>query len=253
MVPLESPSGKCTRLPSPHGTQPSRSDIDRTCPLQNDSAANASTNTSGPAPASHYPVDASPSDLPDNLTALSRSFPLTSTAPALALIDLQELMEEYLPPWPRAQQLCALYLEQAPWFFGAVTERQLNEEVLPLFYEEAADEVRARIHMGATAGSSGPGKLGNSAEAFHLPTANTQPTAHDLALIFVVFCFGALTDPTLPPAPHNVEATRYYQLTRASLSLEPVLDRSPSMTTVQTLSLMGIYQVRTLNLYVLRY
>ena len=158
-------------------------------------------------------------------------------------------MQNYLPSWQRAAQLRDLYLEQAPWFFGAVTERQLNEEVLPLFYEEAADEVRARIHMGVTTGSSGPGELGNSAEAFHLPTTNTQPTSHDLALIFVVFCFGALTDPAMPPAPHNEEATRYYQLTRAALSLEPVLDRSPSMTTVQTLSLMGIYQVRPRILY----
>ncbi|KAI0658141.1 fungal-specific transcription factor domain-containing protein [Cubamyces menziesii] len=179
-------------------------------------------------------------DLPPELNRLAETFP--SGPSAIPVYDLQELIQNYLPPWQRAVHLRDLYLEQAPWFFGAVTERQLNEEVLPLFYEEAADEVRAKIHMGATAGSSGPGKLGTSVEAFHLSTANTQPTAHDLALIFVVFCFGALTDPAMPPAPHNEEATRYYQLTRASLSLEPVLDRSPSMTTVQTLSLMGIYQ-----------
>ena len=65
-----------------------------------------------------------------------------------------------------------------------------------------------------------------------------------LALLFVVFCFGALTDPNLPPAPLNKEATTYYELTRAALNLEPVLDRAPSVATVQTLSLMGIYQVR---------
>lgn len=61
--------------------------------------------------------------------------------------------------------------------------------------------------------------------------------------MLVVFCFGALTDARLPAAPHNREAERYYQLARAALSLEPVLDRPPSVATVQVLSLMAIYQV----------
>ncbi|KAI0816939.1 fungal-specific transcription factor domain-containing protein [Trametes gibbosa] len=180
-------------------------------------------------------------DLPPELNRLAATFP---SGPAdIPLFDLQELIHTYLPSWQRAAQLRDLYLEQAPWFFGAVSQRQVNEEVLPLFYEEAAEEARARVQMGASAPSSDvTGKLGSSAEAFNLPTPSTQPSSHDLALMLVLFCFGALTDPTLPPAPHNEEASRYYQLTRAALSLEPVLDRPPSVTTVQTLSLMGIYQ-----------
>ena len=67
----------------------------------------------------------------------------------------------------------------------------------------------------------------------------------------MVFCFGALTDPILPPAPYNVEAEQYFQLTRAAMNVEPVIDRPPSVVTVQTLSLMGIYQVR--SPYRLRY
>lgn len=35
---------------------------------------------------------------------------------------------------------------------------------------------------------------------------------------------------------------RYFQLTKASLVLEPVLERPPSVATVQTLSLMAIYE-----------
>lgn len=66
--------------------------------------------------------------------------------------------------------------------------------------------------------------------------------AHDLALLFVIFCFGALTDMELPAAPDNVEAEQYYQLTKASLTLEPILERPPSVATVQTLSLMAIYE-----------
>lgn len=70
----------------------------------------------------------------------------------------------------------------------------------------------------------------------------TKGTAHELALLFVIFCFGALTDMELPPAPDNPEADHYYQLTKAALALEPVLERPPSVSTVQTLSLMGIYE-----------
>lgn len=182
-------------------------------------------------------------DLPLELNRLAATFPSGPTN--LPIYDLQDLMQGYLPDWQRATELRDLYLEQAPWFFGAVTQRQLDDEVLPLFYEEAADALRARVQMGSSAAGAGKGALGTSAEAFNLPGASTQSSSHDMALMLVVFCFGALTDPTLPPAPNNEEAARYYQLTRAALSLEPVLDRPPSVTTVQALSLMGIYQVRS--------
>ncbi|KAI9068189.1 hypothetical protein FKP32DRAFT_1609038 [Trametes sanguinea] len=179
-------------------------------------------------------------DLPPELNHLAETFP--SGPSSIPVYELQDLTQSYLPSWERASQLRDLYLEQAPWFFGAVTQRQLNEEVLPLFYDEAADELRARMSIGASAGPAGVGKLGATADAFNLPTPGTHASSHDLALMFVVFCFGALTDPSLPTAPNNGEASMYYQLTRAALSLEPVLDRPPSVTTVQALSLMGIYQ-----------
>lgn len=70
----------------------------------------------------------------------------------------------------------------------------------------------------------------------------TKGGAHDLALLFVIFCFGALTDMELPAAPDNVDAEQFYQLTKASLTLEPILERPPSVATVQTLSLMAIYE-----------
>ncbi|KAH9944904.1 fungal-specific transcription factor domain-containing protein [Amylocystis lapponica] len=168
--------------------------------------------------------------LPDRIMRLVSSFP--SAPSSVPDNDLPELIG-YLPPWPRAAQLCHLYLEQAPWFFGAVTERQLAEEVLPLFFSEA----------------SAPEALSSSSAAFNLPPAHqfaggstSRSSSHDLALVFVVFCFGALTDSELPPAPHNIEAERYFQLARAALNLEPVLERPPSVVTVQTLSLMAIYQ-----------
>jgi Fungal specific transcription factor domain len=61
-------------------------------------------------------------------------------------------------------------------------------------------------------------------------------------LLFVIFCFGSLTDMALPSAPDNPEAEQYYQLTKAALTLEPVLERPPSVATVQALALMAIYE-----------
>ncbi|OJT03642.1 hypothetical protein TRAPUB_5670 [Trametes pubescens] len=177
-------------------------------------------------------------NLSPEINRLAATFPSGPTN--LPIYDFQDLMQGYLPRWQRAAELRDLYLEQAPWFFGAVTQRQLDDEVLPLFYEDAAEALRARVQMGSSAAGKGP--LGASSGAFNLPGTSTQPSSHDMALMLVVFCFGALTDPSLPPAPNNEEAATYYQLTRAALSLEPVLDRPPSVTTVQALSLMGIYQ-----------
>ncbi|KAA1472018.1 hypothetical protein DENSPDRAFT_777696, partial [Dentipellis sp. KUC8613] len=157
------------------------------------------------------PTTADPTGLPPAIRALSTAVPLTSTS----LITLSDL-SVHLPPWHRATELCALYLSQAPWFFGAVKPRQLYEEVVPLFYSQASMP----------------------------PSTSTLPkaTAHDLSLLFVVFCFGALMDPELPNAPNNVEADRYYVLTRAALALDPVMDRAPSVCTVQTLAMVAIYQ-----------
>ncbi|OSX58429.1 hypothetical protein POSPLADRAFT_1154215, partial [Postia placenta MAD-698-R-SB12] len=118
---------------------------------------------------------------------------------------------------------------------GAVTRRQLVEEVLPLFYAEA---VEYRAHAGASGSGSieAGAQLSSSAAAFDLQPARTPGTAHDLALLFVTFCFGALTDVELPPAPHNSEAEQYFQLTRAALNAEPLLERPPSVVTVQTMA-----------------
>ncbi|EED77733.1 predicted protein [Postia placenta Mad-698-R] len=188
---------------------------------------------------SGQPPPAAPhASLPRALARLTTAFPAAPSglADADADMDVQELMEAHLPPWPRAAQLCDLYLEQAPWFFGAVTRRQLVEEVLPLFYAEA---VEYRAHAGASgSGSIEAGALSSSAAAFDLQRAPNSGTgtAHDLALLFVTFCFGALTDVELPPAPHNSEAEQYFQLTRAALNAEPLLERPPSVVTVQTMA-----------------
>lgn len=164
-------------------------------------------------------------DLPKKVKRLSALFPFPPPA-FQGAIDLDYLIHNWLPPWKRAQQLSELYLSQAPWFFGPVTRRQLMEECLPSWYSEARDLI-----------PSGPvtSTLESSTEHF-------SKGPHDLALLFVVFCLGAQMDDALPSAPDNEEARIYVELTRAALNLEPVLDRTPSVATVQALALLAMVQ-----------
>lgn len=48
-----------------------------------------------------------------------------------------------------------------------------------------------------------------------------EGTTHDLALLYMVFCFGAMTDTALPPPPDNPVSSRFYQLTKVALTLDP--------------------------------
>lgn len=129
-----------------------------------------------------------------------------------------------------------MYLEQAPWFFGAVTQRQIEEEMLPLWYEDAAALASSPPHQQKQASSS-PGaqapidnspsrntSLSPSLTTTSTSTSGQQPrsgNSHDLALLFMIFCFGSLTDVDLPSPPDNIPAERYYQITKVSLTLDP--------------------------------
>ncbi|KAG7442877.1 uncharacterized protein BT62DRAFT_904567 [Guyanagaster necrorhizus] len=161
------------------------------------------------------------SDLAPPVTELSTSFPF-STVPTG--IDLDYLVENHIPEWSEGYRLCSLYLETAPWFFGAVHQRQLYDELIPLWYQDGA---RRPTNSTPPSATSAP---------------VTKGGAHDLALLFIIFCFGALTDMNLPAAPDNPVCEQYYDLTKAALSIEPLLERPPSVATVQTLSLMAIYE-----------
>ncbi|KAJ6618757.1 fungal-specific transcription factor domain-containing protein [Mycena sp. CBHHK59/15] len=183
--------------------------------------APASTNTSPATSHAHA-----------SLAALSASFPFSGAArPG---VDLPALAAR-LPPPAEGRRLCALYLAQAPWFFGAVTPAQLGDEVVPRWFPEddAAAAATPIVSNGTGTGS-----------------------AHELALVFVILCFGALGDTRLPfpgAAAHagdegeldgegKGDSGYYYRLTKAALALEPVLEGPPSVATVQTLALMAIYE-----------
>jgi hypothetical protein len=49
-------------------------------------------------------------------------------------------------------------------------------------------------------------------------------------------------DDALPPPPGNADGDRFYMLAHATLALAQSLDCPPTISTVQTFSLMAIYQ-----------
>lgn len=184
--------------------------------------------------------------LPSSITSLATSFPLALSLPppeSSSLthfenqpITLHTLTTHYLPIYSEALRLVRIYLEQAPWFFGAVTQRQIEEEMLPQWYEEAAALVSSpqqQKQASSSPGAQTPTDNSPSRNTSLSPSITTTSTgtsgqlqprignSHDLALLFMIFCFGSLTDVNLPSPPDNIPAERFYQLTKVSLTLDP--------------------------------
>ncbi|KAJ7081259.1 fungal-specific transcription factor domain-containing protein [Mycena epipterygia] len=185
------------------------------------------TSPSGPARA----ATSSPSISPYQATVASfaSSFPFSSGATRLDL----DYLKGRLPPYTESLRLSELYLVQSPWFFGPVMRAQVTDEILPLWFPDEASRQKPK--------NTSPKPLGS---------------AHDLALIYAIFCIGALGDADLPfshnttevdvlqahsKEPHDSEY--YYRLTKAALTLEPILAGPPNVAMVQTLALIAIYEV----------
>ena len=108
--------------------------------------------------------------------------------------------------------------------------------MLPLWYDDAAalasspqQQKRASSSPGAqTSTDNSPSR--NTSLSPSITTSSTGTSgqthsrignSHDLALLFMIYCFGSLTDVNLPSPPDNIPAERFYQLTKVSLTLDP--------------------------------
>ncbi|KAF8074191.1 hypothetical protein FPV67DRAFT_792189 [Lyophyllum atratum] len=112
---------------------------------------------------------------------------------------------------------------------GAVMRRQVAEEVLPLLYDAAPRPPPFPSPAVPPSASSTPS----------LPPLNQDPnpptqTPHNLALLFILFTFGALIDTFRAAPPNNSKATAgaYYELTKAALGLAPVMERPLAVATL---------------------
>ncbi|KAK0236242.1 fungal-specific transcription factor domain-containing protein [Armillaria nabsnona] len=168
----------------------------------------ASSQTS-PTSSAHSPDSKHASVSPTNsghstdFSLFSQSFPFT---PMGRSEDVQDMIRTHLPPWERAQSLGETYFEQVAWIFRGVTRQQLIDDMLPAIYRKQPSEE-----------FGGP---------------------HDLSLIFMIFAIGALVENE--PSSESAHAEHYHQLSRAAISLQPVLEK-PSIVTIQCLHLMSIY------------
>ena len=106
--------------------------------------------------------------------------------------------------------------------------------MLPLWYEESAALVSSppqqQKQASSSSGAQTPTDNSPSRNTSLSPSITTSSTgqphprignSHDLALLFMIFCFGSLTDVNLPSPPDNFPAERFYQLTKVSLTLDP--------------------------------
>lgn len=149
------------------------------------------------------------SHLPSEINILYQAFPFTP--PGIPVEPVQDLIESYLPPLPRATALLETFLQSMSWMFCIVSRQQVQGELIPAVYGHASGQI------------------------------TTQPRPygpHDIALLFIIFAIGALVDPSLPP--YNVEGQHYHILSRAATCLQPVFMQR-SVVTVKTLNLMSIY------------
>lgn len=139
-----------------------------------------------------------------DISLFSQSFPFT---PMGQTADVQELIESHLPTYERTMTLCETYFAQVSWIFRGLTRIQLIDDMIPVIYKRQA----------ALPGEdySGP---------------------HDLALLFVILAIGALVG----DEPSNALGEHFHQVSRAAISLQPVLEK-PSIVTIQALHLMSIY------------
>ncbi|TFK75639.1 hypothetical protein BDN72DRAFT_757359 [Pluteus cervinus] len=143
-----------------------------------------------------------PSYLPPEINHYYQAFPFPPTG--FRASPVQSMIESFLPSVERAIALCGTFLEHLSWMFNIVTRQHVVGELIPAVYKQSSD-------------TYGP---------------------HDLALLLIVLGIGSLVDLTLEP--YNLEAQHYYRLTRAAMSLQPVLAEQ-SMVTIKVLHLMSIY------------
>lgn len=128
--------------------------------------------------------------------------------------QVMDALFNLLPDYPRATSLCETYMENAAWVFRPITREELIDEILAPVYAVAHDRKQ------------------------DVSEVKREVSSHTLAVLYMVFAHGALTDLTLPP--YNTEAENYFHLGRLALSLHSVYDL-PNTQTLQALCLMALY------------
>ncbi|CDO73241.1 hypothetical protein BN946_scf185008.g3 [Trametes cinnabarina] len=145
--------------------------------------------------------------LPTDIPWLSHKFPLYTSVDERE-DDIRNALFAALPDHARARSLSALYFKHAAWMYTPIPEAEFEETILSRAYGQRTE------------------------------TESTPMHAHQLAVLCLVLGLGALLDLEKPSL--SAEAMRYYQLGRAALSMDSILE-SQSVPAIQALILMCHY------------
>ncbi|EKM81972.1 hypothetical protein AGABI1DRAFT_70548 [Agaricus bisporus var. burnettii JB137-S8] len=141
--------------------------------------------------------------IPADLSWLTSAFPFNNVGIKSAL-DIRTTITGYLPDANTARTLCDIYFRHASWMYTPITELDFFENMFRPTYDQS---VSPQEPLGA----------------------------HALAVLFLVLALGTLLKLDAPP--HSPQAMQYYQLGRASLALESILEEQ-SIPAIQALLLM---------------
>ncbi|RDB15770.1 putative transcriptional regulatory protein C1F7.11c [Hypsizygus marmoreus] len=141
-----------------------------------------------------------PTDVPWLNYAFPFAPPVTKTAESV-----RESIIRFLPQTGVARKICDTYFRHAAWMYTPIPENDFIETVFRPVYEQDA--------------------------ATYLGSAGS----HNLAVLFMVLAIGTLLDLDRPA--HSSESMQYYQLARAAIALDSVLEEQ-SIPGIQALLLM---------------
>ncbi|KAI0716023.1 hypothetical protein C8T65DRAFT_642581 [Cerioporus squamosus] len=145
--------------------------------------------------------------LPTDIPWLSHTFPF-STAINETAAGIRSSVLASLPDHAKARELVNLYYKHAAWMYTPIPEAEFEETIFSRVYDQRMDTDPAPLD------------------------------SHRLAVLCLVLGLGALLDLDKPSL--SAEAMRYYQLGRAALSVDSVLE-SQSIPAIQALILMCHY------------
>ncbi|EJD41074.1 hypothetical protein AURDEDRAFT_186731 [Auricularia subglabra TFB-10046 SS5] len=154
---------------------------------------------------SQLETPASTVSLPLDILLLAGSFPTTNIRDTRCQVAIE--LATWLPSAPQALKLVQAYYTHFAWLFNLIPEDEFSETIFN------------RVYAG--------------------PVASVADiTPHDLGLLFVIFAVACLADPERPP--YSAEGSNYYQLSRASLGLDSVIDH-PTIQAVRAVHLLATF------------
>ncbi|OSD03011.1 hypothetical protein PYCCODRAFT_1444750 [Trametes coccinea BRFM310] len=142
--------------------------------------------------------------LPTDIPWLSQNFPF-HVAMDESEDGIRTAVLAALPDHTKARRLASIYFKHAAWMYTPIPEADFEENVFSRVYDQRIDTEPAALD------------------------------AHQLAVLCLVLGLGALLDLEKPTL--SAEAMRYYQLGRAALSMDSILE-SQSVPAIQALILM---------------